>query len=173
MLTGTWIWTIIVQNQIYKASPTPVFDLGGPGFGKAYGILFFWQFAGQAFQQFLYWLVGQYATDLSSLSHHTGILRGVEALGQTVAWAMQTQGNANHYISIGLNFGITLISVPFTWIILSELEYAHEVQVPVDGLDGTQAQAVAGVVDTGRGEEEGSSGTSSDADNGKGDKEDV
>lgn len=40
-----------------------------------------------AFQQFLYWLVGQYATDLSNLSHHTGILRGVEALGQTVAWA--------------------------------------------------------------------------------------
>lgn len=65
----------------------PVYDWFKGGFGKAYGVVFFWTFAGQAYQQFLYWVVGQYATDISSLSHHTGILRGVEALGQTVAWA--------------------------------------------------------------------------------------
>lgn len=64
-----------------------MFDWFKGGFGSAYALIFFWQFGGQAFQQFLYWIVGQYSTDLSSLSHHTGILRGVEALGQTVAWA--------------------------------------------------------------------------------------
>jgi hypothetical protein len=87
LLTGTWIWAIILQNQFYNAAEPPLFDLGKGGFGKAYALVFFWTFGGQAFQQFLYWLVGQYTTDLASLSHHTGILRGVEALGQTVAWA--------------------------------------------------------------------------------------
>jgi MFS family permease len=87
ILVGTWIWAIILQKQFYDVDPHPVFDWFKGGFGKSYALVFFWTFAGQAFQQFLYWLVGQYATDLSSLSHHTGILRGFEALGQTVAWA--------------------------------------------------------------------------------------
>ena len=139
-----------------------MYDLGGSGFGKAYGVVFFWTFGGQAFQQYLYWLVGQYATDLSSLSHHTGILRGVEALGQTVAWAMQSQGNANHYVSIGLNFGILILSVPFTWVVLSELDHTHEVQVRDEDVTG-----VTQVVD---GQEGGVSGASSDAASIKDDK---
>ncbi len=88
ILTGTWIWASILQYQFYyESAESPVFDWFKGGFGKSYALVFFWTFAGQAFQQFLYWLVGQYTTDLSSLSHHCGILRGFEALGQTVAWA--------------------------------------------------------------------------------------
>jgi MFS family permease len=129
ILVGTWIWATILQKQFYDASSPPVFDWFQGGFGKSYALVFFWQFGGQAFQQFLYWLVGQYATDLSSLSHHAGILRGVEALGQTVAWAMQSEGNANHFVSIGLNFGITILCIAPTWVVLSELEGSHEVRV--------------------------------------------
>ncbi|KAI2481354.1 MFS-1 multi-domain protein [Pyrenophora tritici-repentis] len=129
LLIGTWIWATILQKQFYDASEAPIFDWFNGGFGKSYALVFFWQFGGQAFQQFLYWLVGQYATDLSNLSHLTGILRGVEALGQTVAWAMQSEGGANHFVSIGLNFGITILCIFPTWIVLSELEGSHEVHV--------------------------------------------
>lgn len=87
VLVGTWIWATILQYQFYYEYTDPVFDWFKGGFGKTYALVFFWSFGGQAFQQFLYWLVGQYTTDLSSLSHHCGILRGFEALGQTVAWA--------------------------------------------------------------------------------------
>ncbi|KAF5513183.1 UNC93-like protein 2 [Colletotrichum fructicola] len=126
VLAGTWIWAIVLQKQIYDADEAPAYDWFTGGFGKSYALVFFWQFGGQAFQQFLYWLVGQYATDLSDLSRHTGILRGTEALGQTVAWAMQSEGNANHFVSIGLNFAITILCVLPTWIVLSELEGSHE-----------------------------------------------
>jgi hypothetical protein len=132
ILTGTWIWASILQNQFYSAPESPVFDWFTGGFGKSYALVFFWTFGGQAFQQFLYWLIGQYSTDISSLSYHCGILRGFEALGQTVAWAMQSEGGANHFVSIGLNFGITLIAVVPTWIVLSELEHSHEVQVTAE-----------------------------------------
>lgn len=87
ILIGTWIWAAILLKQFQDAKTPPVFDWFTGGFGKSYALVFFWSFGGQAFQQFLYWLVGQYATDLSSLSHVTGILRGFEALGQTIAWA--------------------------------------------------------------------------------------
>ncbi|KAF2647317.1 MFS general substrate transporter [Lophiostoma macrostomum CBS 122681] len=126
ILCGTWIWATILQKQFYDAAEAPVFDWFTGGFGKSYALVFFWQFGGQAFQQFLYWLVGQYAMNLSDLSHHTGILRGMEALGQTVAWAMQSEGNANHFVSIGLNFGITVLCLFPTWIVLSELEGSRE-----------------------------------------------
>ncbi|KAF1914099.1 hypothetical protein BDU57DRAFT_596181 [Ampelomyces quisqualis] len=132
LLTGTWIWATILQKQFYDAAEPPVWDWFQGGFGRSYALVFFWQFGGQAFQQFLYWLVGQYATDLSNLSHHTGILRGVEALGQTVAWAMQSQGGANHFVSISINFGFTLLCIFPTWIVISRLEHSHEVGVQAD-----------------------------------------
>ncbi|GAT18859.1 similar to DUF895 domain membrane protein [Aspergillus luchuensis] len=144
VLVGTWIWATILQYQFYYEYTNPVFDWFKGGFGKTYALVFFWSFGGQAFQQFLYWLVGQYTTDLSSLSHHCGILRGFEALGQTVAWAMQSEGNANHFVSIGLNFGITLLCVIPTWIIISELEHTHEVEV--------RAEDTAKTVDDGEAE---------------------
>ncbi|PYH47030.1 uncharacterized protein BP01DRAFT_414495 [Aspergillus saccharolyticus JOP 1030-1] len=134
ILTGTWIWACVLQSQFYSAPEAPTFDWFTGGFGKSYALIFFWQFGGQAFQQFLYWLVGQYSTDISSLSYHCGILRGFEALGQTVAWAMQTEGNVNHFASIGLNFGVTLLCVIPTWIVLSGLEHSHEVQVTAEDI---------------------------------------
>nr|XP_019010034.1 uncharacterized protein I206_05596 [Kwoniella pini CBS 10737]OCF48815.1 hypothetical protein I206_05596 [Kwoniella pini CBS 10737] len=127
MLCGTWIWAIILQKRFYDNPP--VFDWFKGGFGSAYALVFFWTFTGQAFQQFCYWIVGQYTTDLTSLSHHTGILRGLEALGQTVAWALQSQAQVNHFVSIGLNFGILLIAIIPTWIVVSALDHTHEIVV--------------------------------------------
>jgi hypothetical protein len=128
ILIGTWIWAAVLLSQFRSAPDEPVFDWFKGGFGKAYALVFFWAFGGQAFQQFLYWLVGQYATDLSSLSHVTGILRGFEALGQTVALAIQTAPSANGFASIGLNFGMTVLCIAPTWVVLSELEGGAEVQ---------------------------------------------
>lgn len=50
---------------------------------------------------------------------------------------MQSEGGANHFVSIGLNFGITILCILPTWIVLSELEHSHEVQVVAE--DTTKA----------------------------------
>ena len=42
---------------------------------------------------------------------------------------MQTEGNANHFVSIGLNFGITMLCIFPTWIVLSEMDGSHETPV--------------------------------------------
>jgi hypothetical protein len=39
---------------------------------------------------------------------------------------MQSEGGANHFVSIGLNFGITVLCIFPTYIILNELEGSHE-----------------------------------------------
>jgi hypothetical protein len=43
--------------------------------------------------------------------------------------SMQSEGGANHFVSIGINFGITVLCVFPTWVVLSELEGSHEVRV--------------------------------------------
>lgn len=42
---------------------------------------------------------------------------------------MQSEGGANHFVSIGINFGILMLCIFPTWIVLSELEHSHEVVV--------------------------------------------
>lgn len=155
VLTGTWVWAIVLQRQYDDAAQPPVWDWFTSGFNASYALVFFWTFAGQAFQQFLYWLVGQYTTDLASVSRHTGVLRGFEALGQTVAWAMQSEAGVDHFVSIGVNFGVLLLSVPPTWVVLSELgargaEEAAQAQaeqqqeVTAEGGGGEEEEVVEG-----------------------------
>ena len=55
---------------------------------------------------------------------------------------MQSQGNANHFVSIGINFGVLIISLFPTWILLSELDRSHEVVVT----EGEVAEKVFGGV---------------------------
>jgi hypothetical protein len=42
---------------------------------------------------------------------------------------MQSEGDANHFVSIGINFGILMLCIFPTWVVLSELEHSHEVRV--------------------------------------------
>lgn len=42
---------------------------------------------------------------------------------------MQSEGGANHFISIGINLGFTLLCIIPTWIVLLELEGSHEVRI--------------------------------------------
>lgn len=47
---------------------------------------------------------------------------------------MQTAPNANGYASIGVNFGMTLLCVVPTWIVLSELKGSAEVREDEGGV---------------------------------------
>lgn len=76
ILIGTWIWAIILQKQFYDSPTKVVLDWDDSRYPSAFLLSFFWYFGGQGLQQYLYWLVGQYSVNISSLSHHTGILRG-------------------------------------------------------------------------------------------------
>jgi hypothetical protein len=47
-------------------------------------------------------------------------------------FSMQSEGGANHFVSIGINFGFTLLCAIPTWIVISRLEHSHEVVVQAD-----------------------------------------
>ncbi|KAJ3547384.1 hypothetical protein NM208_g1541 [Fusarium decemcellulare] len=121
VLLGTWIWVTVMQDKYNKMDKPPVWDWFTEGFNTGYPIIWFWVFGGQAFQQFCYWVVGQLSNDIASLNRHCGILRSFEAMGQAIAWGMQST-KANHFVSMGLNFGLLVFCIYPTWKVLSELE---------------------------------------------------
>jgi hypothetical protein len=43
-----------------------------------------------------------------------------------------------HFTSIGLNLGITVICIVPAWIIISELEHSHDIQVTDAELNGVE-----------------------------------
>ncbi|KAK7408307.1 hypothetical protein QQX98_009509 [Neonectria punicea] len=126
ILLGTWIWVTIMQDKYNKMDEPPIWDWFTAGFNTGYPIIWFWVFGGQAFQQFSYWVVGQLSNDIASLNRRCGILRSFEAMGQAIAWGMQST-KADHFISMGLNFGLLVFCIYPTWIVLSQLEENHVV----------------------------------------------
>lgn len=57
---------------------------------------------------------------MNTLSYITGSLRGVECAGQAVAYGIKST-NSSDWISIGLNVGLFVLSIPFAWIVIKDL----------------------------------------------------
>jgi hypothetical protein len=55
---------------------------------------------------------------------------------------MQTAPSANGYASVGVNFGMTVLCIFPTWIVLSELKSNHEVQEVADTTEEEEANKI-------------------------------
>ncbi|KAJ3979114.1 hypothetical protein F5890DRAFT_1547348, partial [Lentinula detonsa] len=50
----------------------------------------------------------------------TGTLRGVECAGQAVAYGIKSS-NTTDWLSIGMNVGLIIFSLPFAWIVIRKI----------------------------------------------------
>lgn len=57
---------------------------------------------------------------MNTLSYITGSLRGVECAGQAVAYGIKST-NSSDWISIGLNIGLFVLSIPPAWMVIKDL----------------------------------------------------
>lgn len=57
---------------------------------------------------------------MNTLSYITGSLRGVECAGQAVAYGIKSTDSSD-WISIGLNVGLFVISIPPAWMVIKDL----------------------------------------------------
>ncbi|KIY70580.1 MFS general substrate transporter [Cylindrobasidium torrendii FP15055 ss-10] len=120
---GVWTWTTIVQNDFNQSKPT--LDWTSPGFGRAYGLIFFYTFIGQATQNYMYWVISHFTASMNGLSRYAGLFRSMEALGQTIAWAIASSSSASTWVLVGLNFGGITLSLLLAFTVVSKLEDEH------------------------------------------------
>lgn len=115
---GLWIWTAVITK--YLEDNKPVVDWTSDSFGRTWALFILFEFATMATQSTLYWIVSFLSSDVNTLSYITGALRGVECAGQAVAYGIKST-NTSDWISIGLNVGLFVLSIPSAWVVIRDI----------------------------------------------------
>uniref|UniRef100_D8PVA7 Major facilitator superfamily (MFS) profile domain-containing protein n=1 Tax=Schizophyllum commune (strain H4-8 / FGSC 9210) TaxID=578458 RepID=D8PVA7_SCHCM len=114
-----WLWTAIVTKQLIDHQPT-IDWTDSSWFGKTFTLFFLFDMATMATQTTLYWILSQMSDDFITLSYMTGTLRGIECAGQAVAYGIKSSDTTD-WLSIGLNIGLIVFSLPFAWIVIRKI----------------------------------------------------
>ncbi|KAH7044052.1 hypothetical protein B0J12DRAFT_671682 [Macrophomina phaseolina] len=84
-----WVYGWVVQEKYTKNAPA--YDWEDAGFVEGFFVLLLWDFARQALQNWLYYLLATKTDNISELSRFSGILRGQESFAQAVSFGLNTQ----------------------------------------------------------------------------------
>lgn len=117
-----WVWTAIVTKQLEDSKP--VIDWTSPLFGRTFVLFVLFDWATMATQTSLYWIISHMSDDFIALSYMTGTLRGVECAGQAVAYGIKSSDTTD-WLSIGLNVGLIVLSLPFAWRVVRKIGVEH------------------------------------------------
>ncbi|TFK42489.1 major facilitator superfamily domain-containing protein [Crucibulum laeve] len=130
-----WVWTAIVTKQLEDQQP--VIDWTSPLFGRTFSLFILFDLATMATQTSLYWIISHMSDDFIVLSYMTGALRGVECAGQAVAYGIKSS-NTTDWLSIGLNVGLIVFSLPFAWIVIRKIGVTDFKKIAFDNSEGSQ-----------------------------------
>ena len=134
-----WIYGWIIQEKYTKSNP--VFDWEDSGFVEAFFVIILWDFARQALQNWLYYLLSTATDNMSELTRYCGILRGQESFGQAVAFGLVTTKWHGGRVPLGVNTVLLVLSAYPTWLAMSE----HE---PIEASESSEATASTELSDT-------------------------
>ncbi|KAJ7723980.1 hypothetical protein DFH07DRAFT_855507 [Mycena maculata] len=121
LTNDTRVWTALVTKQ--HENDKPVIDwTSGRIFSSTFTLFILFDLATMNTQTSfkLYWLISQMSNDFIALSYMTGILRGVECAGRAVAYGIKSS-NTTDWLSIGLNVGLIVFSLPFVWTVIRKI----------------------------------------------------
>ncbi|PFH54268.1 hypothetical protein AMATHDRAFT_135592 [Amanita thiersii Skay4041] len=113
-----WVWAAIITKQLEDRKP--VIDWSSELFGRTFSLFIMFDLATMATQTCLYWIIGHMSNDFIVLSYMTGTLRGVECAGQAVAYGIKSSDTTD-WLSIGLNVGLIVLSLPFSWAVIRKI----------------------------------------------------
>jgi hypothetical protein len=113
-----WVYGWVMQER-YTANP-PVMDWEDSGFTAGFFVLILWDFARQALQNWLYYLLATSTDNISELSRFAGVLRGQESFGQAVAFGLNTQKWKGGRVPLGVNTALLVLCVYPTWLVVRD-----------------------------------------------------
>lgn len=96
-----WIYGWIIQEK-YTRNP-PAYDWEDKGFVEGFFVLLLWDFARQALQNWLYYLLATKTDNISELSRFSGILRGQESFAQAVSFGLNTRDWKGGRVPLAIN----------------------------------------------------------------------
>ncbi|GES61315.1 DUF895 domain membrane protein [Aspergillus terreus] len=113
---GWWIWATILVTEYRKTQPT--YDWVDAGFGRGFAVYLFWVAGFQLNYMFLYFVVGNIASDDEEVVRIAGLLRGTESAAQAVSYGVSSIPVMASVGNIYLNFGLWAVSLVPAWLVV-------------------------------------------------------
>ncbi|GAA6051581.1 hypothetical protein JCM3770_003482 [Rhodotorula araucariae] len=124
VFAGMLIWALVIQNDFTKHNPGKL-DWTSPGFGRGFGMYVMLNAAGNALQNYLYWVMSLLAAgDVSTATRYAGLLRGVESWGQCAAFGINSSKFSLLY-TVVINLVFYAVSLPFALVTLAKVGVAE------------------------------------------------
>jgi hypothetical protein len=96
---GVYIWSIIMQTRFNSNNPGHI-DWSDGLYAKSFLPYFFIQTTGPLSQSYMYWLLSSFARDAQENVRNGAAFRCIEAVGQAIAYGMNTQTTSNPLIGL-------------------------------------------------------------------------
>ncbi|KAB8256127.1 major facilitator superfamily domain-containing protein [Aspergillus pseudonomiae] len=102
---GVYIWSIIMQTKFNRHDPGHI-DWDDGLYASSFLPYFFVQTTGPLSQSYMYWLLSSFATDAQENVRNGAAFRCIEAIGQAIAYGMNTQTTSNPLIGFCVTFAL-------------------------------------------------------------------
>ncbi|KAL3491709.1 major facilitator superfamily domain-containing protein [Aspergillus germanicus] len=107
---SVYIWSIIMQTRFNSNNPGHI-DWSDGLYAKSFLPYFFIQTTGPLSQSYMYWLLSSFATDAQENVRNGAAFRCIEAVGQAIAYGMNTQTTSNPLIGFCVTFALLGVSL--------------------------------------------------------------
>ncbi|KAK6078895.1 major facilitator superfamily transporter [Seiridium cupressi] len=102
---AVYIWSIIMQVR-FNASDPGAIDWDSSRYPSSFLPYFFVQTTGPLSQSYMYWLLSSFATDAQSNVRNGAAFRCIEAVGQAIAYGMNTKTSTSPLVGMCVTFGL-------------------------------------------------------------------
>ncbi|KAH3973111.1 hypothetical protein HBI56_177960 [Parastagonospora nodorum] len=102
---GVYIWSIVMQQRFNVNNPGKI-DWEDGLYARSFLPYFFVQTTGPLSQSYMYWLLSSFATDAQANVRNGAAFRSLEAVGQAISYAMNTQIETSPLVGMCVNFGL-------------------------------------------------------------------
>ncbi|CAN0916662.1 UNC93-like protein 2 [Linum grandiflorum] len=122
-LVATAIWAGGFVNQMgysFGRMPSPKLDMleSGPRFIGPFVLYICYGLLDAFFQAMIYWVIGALAHDSEVLSRYVGFYKGVQSLGATVAWQLDSS-KVPMMVQLVVNWGLATVSYPLLAVLVA------------------------------------------------------
>ncbi|KAF5667189.1 Ion channel regulatory UNC-93 [Fusarium heterosporum] len=107
---GVYIWSIIMQARFNRNDPGAI-DWDDRLFATSFLPYFFVQTTGPLSQSYMYWLLSSFATDAQENVRNGAAFRCIEAIGQAIAYGMNTQTKSDPLVGFCVTFALLGASI--------------------------------------------------------------
>ncbi|KAL4953256.1 major facilitator superfamily domain-containing protein [Aspergillus filifer] len=107
---GVYIWSIIMQTKFNHHNPGHI-DWEDGLYPSSFLPYFFVQTTGPLSQSYMYWLLSSFATDAQSNVRNGAMFRCIEAIGQAIAYGMNTKTTSNPLIGFIVTFVLLAVAL--------------------------------------------------------------